>query len=49
MPIIDLGPFTNQSVDYPILQKNLQTELSPKKAMWNPSLWIWHGYGDKRQ
>ena len=49
VPIIDLGPFNDRSVDYPDFAKNLQTELSLKKVMLESSLWIWYGYGNKRQ
>ena len=49
VPIIDLGPFTNQSVDYPDFAKKLANRIKSEKGCGNPSLWIWHRYGDKRQ
>ena len=46
--IFDLGPYEDKSVDYPDYAK-LAKRIKAKKSDIGILVWIWNGYGYKRQ
>ena len=43
--IIDLGPNSNKSVDYPDFAKKLSKKVSSNKGSFGILIWFWYGHG----